>query len=321
MVVELDSVADVLARMAQMSSQQREIVVKTILAADDLTTIIAALESEAERSRRCPHCQADGAWRRGTVSGLARYRCRSCRKTYNALTGSPLAHLRMKDQWLNMADSLVRHETVRKTAGRCGVHKNTALRWRHRFLEAAGAVDAGLRLGGVIEADVFYMRPSEKGSRRLSNGRDAWRRGGPRPKDEPRLAILTAVERGQDLLIDVLQAENAGALRYVLRDHIERGAIIVTDAAQNFDRVFRKMGVHHERVNLAQKRRINGPYHVQTVNSVHSRLRTFFEPFNGVATKYLKRYLSWFRILVHHHAETPVGFFSTIARGAAMAHA
>jgi transposase-like protein len=292
-----------------------------LLSADALTAVIAALEAEVERTRRCPHCQTDRATRRGTVSGLARYRCRSCRKTYNALTGTPLAHLRMKGQWLEMAASLVQGETVGQSAGRCGVHKNTALRWRHRFLKAAGAVDAGIRLGGVIEADIFYRHPSEKGSRRRSNGRAARCRGGPRPKDEPLLAILTAVERGQDLLIDVLQSETAGAIRYVLRDHLARGAVIVTDAARNFGRTFRTMGVHPERVNLAQKQRIKGLYQVQTVNGLHSRLRAFFRPFNGVATKYLRCYLSWFRVLVHHHTETRTGFFSIIAKGAAMARA
>jgi transposase-like protein len=147
MGVDSGSVADVLARIDPLSSQPREIVIKTLLSADALTAVIAALEAEVERTRRCPHCQTDRATRRGTVSGLARYRCRSCRKTYNALTGTPLAHLRMKGQWLEMAASLVQGETVGQSAGRCGVHKNTALRWRHRFLKAAGAVEAGLRLG------------------------------------------------------------------------------------------------------------------------------------------------------------------------------
>ncbi len=35
-------------------------------------------------------------------------------------------------------------------------------------------------------------------------------------------------------------------------------------------------------------------YHVQTVNSKESRLKTWIRDFNGVSTKYLQNYLNWF---------------------------
>lgn len=36
---------------------------------------------------------------------------------------------------------------------------------------------------------------------------------------------------------------------------------------------------------------------LQNVNSYHSRLKSWMERFNGVATKYLDHYLSWFQFL------------------------
>jgi hypothetical protein len=38
-------------------------------------------------------------------------------------------------------------------------------------------------------------------------------------------------------------------------------------------------------------------YHSQNVNSYHSRLKSWMERFNGVVTKYLDHYLSWFQFL------------------------
>ena len=34
--------------------------------------------------------------------------------------------------------------------------------------------------------------------------------------------------------------------------------------------------------------------HLQKVNNVHSQLRTFLRPFNGVSSKYLQNYLNWY---------------------------
>lgn len=39
----------------------------------------------------------------------------------------------------------------------------------------------------------------------------------------------------------------------------------------------------------------DGIYHIQHANSYHSRLKGWIRDFNGVATKYLQNYLTWFR--------------------------
>lgn len=83
----------------------------------------------------CPCCQAPGEQLRpwGYSRGLVRMRCR---KTSNALTGTPLAHLRKREQWLRHGQALIEGTSVRQAAQCCGVDKNIAFLWRHRFLEA-----------------------------------------------------------------------------------------------------------------------------------------------------------------------------------------
>jgi transposase-like protein len=310
-------IADLLAKFDELSPEEQEYALETLQSKNGLAAIIAALEETAERERQCPHCQAPGAQRRGTVSGLARYACRECGRTYNALTGTDLARLRMKERWLEMAASLTDLETVRQSATRCDVHKNTALRWRHRFLRAAGRLKKQVKIGGVAEADIIEMKPSEKGSRTLTDNRPPRERGESKKEGEKAVSVFTIVERGGDLRMGVLQAPNAGAIRYELGNCIKSGTIITTDAAKNFGRTFRKMGVHHERINLAQQQRVRGPYHVQTINGIHARLRGFLRAFNGVATKYLPLYLEWFCLIEHRHITARFAFFSTVARGIA----
>jgi hypothetical protein len=39
--------------------------------------------------------------------------------------------------------------------------------------------------------------------------------------------------------------------------------------------------------------------HLQKVNNVHSQLRTFLRPFNGVSSMYLQNYLNWYAYIDH----------------------
>lgn len=48
-----------------------------------------------------PACKQPYFYRWGYQAGLQRYRCRNCKHTFTALSETPLAHLRLKGQWLN----------------------------------------------------------------------------------------------------------------------------------------------------------------------------------------------------------------------------
>lgn len=39
--------------------------------------------------------------------------------------------------------------------------------------------------------------------------------------------------------------------------------------------------------------------HLQKANNVHSQLRGFLRPFNGVSSKYLQNYLNWYAYVDH----------------------
>ena len=54
------------------------------------------------RPKRCPHCKESTIWQYGkTKSGLQRYRCGSCQKTFTPLTGTPFeGHRDLLVDWL-----------------------------------------------------------------------------------------------------------------------------------------------------------------------------------------------------------------------------
>jgi transposase-like protein len=86
-----------------------------------------------------------------------------------------MARLRKRHLWQGCAQALTQSLSVRKAAIQCGVSKNTAFLWRHRFLNQIADHQAQ-HVPGVVEADETFFLESFKGQRNLP--RPPRRRGG-----------------------------------------------------------------------------------------------------------------------------------------------
>ena len=127
----------------------------------DLAEVTSLIEARFAVQIICPHCQSNtvGSW--GRACGLKRYRCRDCRKSFNALNGTPLARLHKREAWKTYAQAVADSVSVRKAARKSGVSVPTAFRWRHRFLSLAKDNKAGA-VSGIVEAFCnFRLRQSE----------------------------------------------------------------------------------------------------------------------------------------------------------------
>ena len=149
----------------------------------------------------------------GPLDGLLRFRCTSCGRTFNALTKTPMAHLRKKKRWLDHAQAMIEGKSLAKTAELCGVHPTTAFRWRHRFLRAP-ADDKPRTLSGIVEADETFILESFKG--RWSNlSRKARKRGGTARHPgsyQDNLPVLVARDR-KGATFDAVLPQDDGACR------------------------------------------------------------------------------------------------------------
>ena len=283
-----------LSQLPSLSTKQRAQVREAL---DGLLgTSATAVASVLQGPNVCPHCQAPGEQLRpwGHSHGLARMRCRACGKTCNALTGTPLAHLRKRERWLRNGQALIEGASVRQAAQGCGVDKNTAFRWRHRFLQAA-AIHRPAHEGGIVEADETFFLESFKGQRKLP--RPARKRGGVGPQWE-HIAVLVVRDRSGQTADFRLEKIDAPHITAVLRPLVDKDAILCTDGARVYQTVARDLGLTHRAINVQQGIRvIDGAFHIQNVNAYDSRLKQWMGRFHGVATKYLENYLGWRRML------------------------
>ena len=260
---------------------------------DRVTTVINQI---ARERNACAHCEGKRLYRHGFANGLQRYRSRSCGATFNGLTGTPLARLRLKHRWLTYFDCLRDPAcTVHSAALKTGVHPNTSFRWRHRFLDWT-KFDRPSTLEGVAEADETFLLESEKGSRQLQ--RPPRRHGGhahKRGNSNELVNIVVARDRGGKT-IDFIAGRGAlkpKALHAHLLPKLAPDVILMSDANGAYKTFARQAHIRHEAINLSPGRRVHGSVHIQNVNAYHSRFKNWLRHFNGVATRYLENYLGW----------------------------
>jgi transposase-like protein len=288
----------------RLSLEQRTSLGRALAAASSESEAVRLLEEAFLAAPRCPHCRAAALQRWGHASGLRRYRCKGCGKTFNALTGTSLARLRKKACWLAYGEALAKGLTLAQAAGHCGVHLTTSFRWRHRFLRAPAATQEALT--GVIEADETFFRRSHKGSRRWRHAEAPLERR-PRRRGEPagkrglsaeQVPALIARDRAGRTVDAVLPDLGAEAIAAALGPVVAPDAVLCSDGAKAYAAFAAQHGLHHEPINVTGGLRVrDGAFHVQNVNAYHGRLKGWMARFNGVATRYLPNYLGWRRTL------------------------
>jgi transposase-like protein len=275
-----------------------------------------ALIEQAARGRPCPRCGCVRVHRCGQASGLQRFRCLACGRSYNALTGTPLARLRKKERWLPYLQCVLDSRTVRDAARVIGVHRTTSFRWRHRFVPGAMR-DRPQKLSAIVEADETYRLESQKGSRHLTRpprqrGGVARRRGINREHD----CLLVACDRAtQTLDFHTGQGQvTAVQLHACLKSVLPADVLLISDGAAAYRHFAAQAGITHEAVNLKAGIRARGAIHIQNVNSWHSRFKSWLVRFRGVASRYLINYSGWQRLLDARRLTTPAHLLCAAAQ-------
>jgi transposase-like protein len=256
----------------------------------------------------CPQCRGRAVVRHGKRRGIQRYKCKSCRRVFTDLTGTVLQGLHRPDLWLEFSRCLTEGLSVRASASRLGISKNTAFAWRHRALAALSAVDRNRTCKGVVEVMQCPILRSFKGSRVPPEARmdhlapqvRRYYRVHAQLIPQSRLATMVVavdrasrmraaiIERGENLTPTLLtmssaDAEVCASRRYgLLRLRSDwPGRVIWLDGS---------WGRLVDRGRVARMPH----YHLRNAYRLMSRFQEWLGRFLGVATKYLVRYFAWY---------------------------
>ena len=194
--------------------------------------------------------------------GLPRYRCTACLRTFNPLTGTPLAKLHKRAHWAAYMKALIEGLSLRAAAQQCGINKNTALLWRHRFLQVISQHQA-THEQGIVEADETFFLKSFKGQRPLD--RPPRKRGGvgkTRGTGGDQIPVLIVRDRHQATANFILKRVNAVTIEQTLQPLIDREAVLCTDGAAVYSAFAKKTGIVHEVIHTKGPPRARGVFHV-----------------------------------------------------------
>jgi len=287
---------------SELPLDKKQLLIKLLNGQVSGQSCLDVLTESQDNASTCPHCHSQNIKRNGKINKRQRYLCKSCSKSFMSTFNTPFYRLRSPEKWLGYFDCMLNSLTVRKSAISCNITKNTAFLWRHKFLKLLNIQD-NTHMSGIVEMDETLFRYSEKGSRKLSHtkhkrGGDQAGRG--RAKGDW-VAVLVAQDRQGNIFDKCLESSTGEAFYQLLKGHIDKDSVICSDGFRSYNVLTKKLNLAHKTINLSKGIRvIEKVFHIQNVNSYHGRLHGWMHRFNGVATKYLDNYLSWFRFFECH---------------------
>ncbi len=243
----------------------------------------------------CPHCKSSNFQRWGKRSDLQRYRCKSCKKTFNSLTGTPLARLKRKGHWLDYSECLRDSLTIRAAAAKCNISVDTSFRWRHRFLINAQKIKASA-LCGIVEANEIAFLHSNKGQK--NTDRPPRKRGATKTIQETdkHVSFLISRDRNKFTFDKIIEKISTYELHNALDKLVDSDVLFCCDNKKIYKNFAKDRSLRHGFVNISKGEFIKKDVvHIENIRSYCDRMKQWMERFHGVATSYLNSYVSWFR--------------------------
>lgn len=312
------------ARLDDMSLPQIQRLAREATSRAKQREALAEIERSSVERASCVYCTSTRLVRWGTgQTGLQRWRCKDCSRTFNSAHGTRLSGARFPDRLLTFVENMLSPSpwSCREAAAELGVHPMTAWRWRMKVCAVVAGLDTA-QLAGVVEADETFQRESRKGSREWIRHEDDPTTAPEPPrmrwyeykrKDLPmkrglsrwQIPILTLADRSGSRRADVLQGLSWKQMGPRLEKHVAVDSVLCSDKASAYKKFAKNMKVKHIRVAARRGERVhtekkNGKaelvqsYHIQTVNALHGRFKNFIREFDGPSTKNLKAYVDWF---------------------------
>lgn len=251
---------------------------------------------------RCPCCgNAEAVLiRKGFQRGKQRFQCKSCNHKFTYDTKQLTSNSQQSvDSWILVLEDTLSLEPIDTTAEKIGVCHSTAFHMRHKLLAyIEAAITRSAPLEALIEADETYVLESQKGTRVThrkprKHGEGASKRG----LSNEQLCVCFAADRENHVIARCVNRAKPTSddLVHALAEHITEKSLLLCDGAASYNDLAERTGC--EKIVLVGHESYNKVYHLNTVNSLHSRFKEMLRTFRGVATKYLNRYASLFTLI------------------------
>lgn len=256
------------------------------------------MNSSSDKVIYCPKCGSFHFVKNGKAKGHQRFICVDCKNHFTEYNNT-IFNLSKKDiqLWKSYIRLMFDGYSIKQIANELKICVQTSFRWRHKILSILEQKFMNDTLSGIIEMDETFVLESHKGKK--IEGKQGRKRGGratKRGQSREQKGILVAVDRRKNVV-----CKNYGSgkisikdVRDVLSNKIEEKSILVTDGCAAYNEFAKEN--NFELIKLIKTHK-QGIYHINNVNAYHACLKNFLRNFKGISTKYLNRYLSWYKFV------------------------
>ena len=271
--------SEILSAAQSLSEAERRSLVQALSSGNQCETGVpesSRLSSLLEKQGCCPHCGGRRYYRFGKDHGTQRFKCKDCGRTFTEYTGTWQQKLHKKELVKAYMRLMSEQKSLDKISAALHINKKTAFDWRHKILRSLKQDDGG-SFSGITESDETFFDKSDKGCRHL--------------KRKPR-------KRGGGSKSKGISKDKKAEIAESLHTPLPEGTVLCSDGHTSYKGYAMDNHIGHVVIRADLGRHVKrGFYHIQHVNSLHSRLKKWINgTFWGVATKYLQDYLNWFKV-------------------------
>ena len=249
----------------------------------------------------CPFCESINIIKNGhSKKGVQRYKCKKCLHRFCDTTNTLSNNSKLTYKiWLEFFKCMNDKLSIRKTAAKLQLNKNTVFGMRHKVLNALATFRENKKLSGEIQCDEKYESINLKGIKpqqmpRFSKPRKS-QGGSKRGISNHQICIASAIDENDNIYFKIVGngAITTKMVEKAFYNHLEKNCIMITDCKSSYEKFCTDNKIKLEQVKSGTYKNLNG-YNLSEINALHSNLDLFLKSFAGVSTKHLQQYLDWF---------------------------
>ena len=253
----------------------------------------------------CPKCGAHGKFYR--MSRERAYVCQHCKHQLHPTAGTFMHRTRLPlHKWFYAIHlfTMTRHGVSAKELEReLGVSYPTAWRVGHLIRQHMAETDGEWPLGGSgddVEVDETLVGGKAKGKGRGYRAN--------------KTTVMAMIERGGDVMANVVPDVKRRTLEPLIRQNVEPGSAVHTDELRSYLKLS-AAGYTHENVNHGRGEYVRGNCHVNSVEGFWARLKNSIRGTHvHVSGKHLQKYVKEFEFRYNRRKRPASMFGDLVAR-------
>ena len=249
----------------------------------------------------CPHCHSEKIIKNGHDKNKVQiYECKDCKKKFTPCTNTFASRTKLTYEKIVIFFECMNDKlSIRKTAAKMEVNKNTVFLLRHKVLDCISEIRKTIKLKGDVEADETYKSINLKGTKpenmpRYSKPRSS-KGGSKRGISNHQVCIASAIDEQDNFFLEIVCTGpiTSDQVKDAFKEKADKISRLITDCKSSYEKFSKENNIRLEQIKSRTYVNSDG-YNLSNINSLHSELATFLSCFKGVSTKHLQHYLDWF---------------------------